>query len=926
MSIPEPSGDSASVDVVAVVLVRDPSSLFEGLRALERQVYGPFEVMLVGGGSGTKALAAEEGVGWAASVSEALDQIPSEVTYVWFIDQRARALPDALGALVEEGKRVDASVAGSKILKADAPEELISVGMATDVFDVPYLGLEKGERDQAQYDVVRDVAAVPAISLLARRDLLKGLHGPDPELAPEAAGIDFSQRARLRGARVVVIPSSEVHYPQRTRVTVPWREEAGRIRAMLKSYSPLTLAWALPLRMLIGLIEAVVTPFLGRFTLGIWARAWAWNVYRFPSTVAARFDARRNRVGSDEELFRYQIRGSATLRELGTEIVERVQKRLPQVTGLGGIMDAGRSAVRSPGFLASAAGVTFALLATRSIWSGSLPAVGYALPPAEGASATLGAFAGGWNPAGLGSPEPLRPVVGAVAAVQSVLFDKAELTVAVLTVAALVAGAIGMARLLKGWGLTPIAAYAGGIMLIGGPATLAIGQHTDWPALLALGPLPWAIRAAVRPWPRSWRGRVGRIAAVGWTTGLAAVALPAVLVVPVAALAIWVPLGVGARWWAPLRAAIGMAVALPMLLPWLGIVDFYRYTESGQPAFWNPPWLLAGLAGVTVLAIVAAGDKALASVAGWGGVLAAGGGTLARLGDLNYGRDVESLGYVVAAIGSAALVAAAVESTQRFEFISSWRRGIASIGFVAALVLLASTVIVMIPGRAGLPSDEYRDSLAFTSVEGESAARVLMFGPADTLPGDSRLFEVTPYRVVSTPLPRLWEAHLADARLGDDELAAVIDSIATGQTARAGAALAPFGIKWVMFTGPTPMESLFGGQLDMAPLPGLTGSVFANEVDAARAVTAEGAAWSVVGTGYQGPAASAGRVWVAENADQRWGPGPWSQSGWANELPATSGSITFAGRPELHRQAVLAAAVFVLLFGLALVGTGRRAR
>ena len=304
----------------------------------------------------------------------------------------------------------------------------------------------------------------------------------------------------------------------------------------------------------------------------------------------------------------------------------------------------------------------------------------------------------------------------------------------------------------------------------------------------------------------------------------------------------------------------------------------------------------------------------------------AGGGTLARLGDLDYGRDVESLGYVVAALGTAALVAAAVESTQRFEFISSWRRVTASVGFVAAFVLLASTVLVLIPGRAGLPGDEYRDSLAFTAVEGESAARVLMFGPADSLPGDSRMFEGTPYRVVSTPLPRLWEAQLGEPRLGDDELAAVIESIAAGQVARAGEALAPFGIKWVMFTGPTPMESVFGGQLDMAPLPGLTGSVFVSEVGAARAVTTEGTVWSVSGTGYEGAGTTGSRVWVAENADQRWGPQPWSQAGWANELPADAGSVAFDGRSDLQRQAFAAGAVFVLLFALALFGTGRRAR
>ena len=37
------------------------------------------------------------------------------------------------------------TVAGSKLLRRDDPERLISVGMATDVFDVPYLGLDVDE-------------------------------------------------------------------------------------------------------------------------------------------------------------------------------------------------------------------------------------------------------------------------------------------------------------------------------------------------------------------------------------------------------------------------------------------------------------------------------------------------------------------------------------------------------------------------------------------------------------------------------------------------------------------------------------------------------------------------------------------------------------------------------------------------------------
>jgi GT2 family glycosyltransferase len=929
-SRPEGSGDTAAPIVVAVVLARDPSLLSEGLDALGRQVYGPFEGIVVGGGPDAKSVSDEFEVPWVATIADAVSSLGPEVTYVWFVDQETRARPDALGALIAEAERVDASVAGSKVLSRDDPQVLTSVGLATDVFDVPYTGIDLGEVDQAQYDVVRDVAAVPAVSLLVRRDLLRGLRGPDRELAPGAGGIDFCQRARLRGARVIVAPSSEVLFPSSASRTASWREEAGRIRAMLKSYSLITLAWALPLAFVIGLIEGLVTPFLGRFTLFIWLRAWAWNLVKLPSTIAARWSARRRRTSGDEELFRYQVSGSAKLRLLFTETLDRVQERLPEgrAGGVAGLIEAGQSTLRSPGFLAAASVVVFGILATRSIWADNLPAVGYSLPPSGNGLNTLGAYAGGWNPAGLGSADPLHPAVGFIAAFQILMFDNPDLTASLLTMAALISGAIGMARLLRSWGLGAPAAYAGGVVLVGGPATWALAQNTEWTALLALGALPWAMRLALRAWPRSWRGRVGRIAGIGMTTALAAAGLPALIVVPTVVLVIWAPLGEGRRWWPILYAALGAALAAATLLPWIGIVDFYDHVEAGSPAFWEPSWLVMGLVGVAAGGVLLAGKRLLAAIAGWGAVLAAGGTLLARLGDAGYGREIEALGLVLTALGSAAITGAAVETARQLDFVSSWRRVLGALAVVAGVGLVASTLLVLVPGRAGLPGDIYREALAFTTLGNDSPqdSRALLLGPAADLPGDSRRFEGAPYRVVAAPVPALWDAELGAPRLGDVELDGVLAAMAEGEVARAGELLVPFGIRWVVVVGPSPLEQLFVGQLDLVPLPGLSGAAFVNETPATRAVASDGTPWTWDGPGYRGPAVPGGRVYVAENADQRWGPDPWAQQNWANEVSADDGAAGFSARQPARREALFAAALFAAMLAAAVLGTGRRAR
>ena len=66
--------------------------------------------------------------------------------------------------------------------------------------------------------------------------------------------------------------------------------EASRIRAMLKVYSVLTLLWAIPLRFLIGVLDSLVSPFLGRWVLFDFVRAWLWNLWHLPGNL------RKNRL------------------------------------------------------------------------------------------------------------------------------------------------------------------------------------------------------------------------------------------------------------------------------------------------------------------------------------------------------------------------------------------------------------------------------------------------------------------------------------------------------------------------------------------------------------------------------------------------------------------------------------------------------
>ncbi|HEX9846930.1 MAG TPA: hypothetical protein VGB33_00790, partial [Acidimicrobiia bacterium] len=147
---------------VLLTMVED-ADLDAALAIVGRQVYEPTpELVVVGVADG----ALPEGVTRIAVLEDAIRATGPEIDYLWLLHADARPRPDALSALVSEIERNDAALAGSKLLKAGTMDELESVGGATDVFGEPYSGLDEGEIDLQQYDVVREVAFVTSASML----------------------------------------------------------------------------------------------------------------------------------------------------------------------------------------------------------------------------------------------------------------------------------------------------------------------------------------------------------------------------------------------------------------------------------------------------------------------------------------------------------------------------------------------------------------------------------------------------------------------------------------------------------------------------------------------------------------------------------------------------------------------------------------
>jgi GT2 family glycosyltransferase len=897
--------------VAAVIIADGTGGLEATLGAVDAQVYEMSRPLIVGD--------------TVPTIAEALARVPDGVEYVWIIREGAIAPPDALESLVQDADRTGAAIAGSKIVGADG--ELRSVGLVTDVFGVPYTGLDRSERDQGQYDVVRDVAAVSGVSMLIRRDLLSGLGGIDPDLAPVPAAVDLAQRARLKGARVVVSPASEVRFRSENLAGSDWQSEASRIRAMLKTYGPLTLAWALPLDFLIGLVAVVVSLFFGRWLGFAWVRAWGWNVAKLPSTLRLRRTARANRVVGDSELFRFQRRGSVILSRLASRSMAGIRRRLPGDDTLS-VESIGRD-VRQPAFVIGLLAAVFVLLAAREIWSDGLPAVGYTLPfPVNGWDA-MGGYAGGWNPAGFGSTDVLRPLVALAGLAQVVTLGAANIAEYIFTAGAMLAGIWGMTRLLRTWSVGAAPALIAGIVYVAGPTAQGIAGNTYLGTLVALGILPWALRVCLAPLGGGPRHGIGRVASVVAIFGILGAAAPLMLLVPVPVLALYALV----RWSNPIAwrgvvlALAGTAGGGLLLSPWIWDHSFEAIARKGY-AFWSVSPFLAIAGAVVVVAAVVSARGVLGLVAGWAAVLAGLGFLIARSGDLGWGSETESLGLAVAGLGVAVTVGVIAHIVSTPE-TARWERFAAGIGTVGVVVLLVAASVILLGGRVGLPGDRYADLLTFTRAnEGEAErSRILLVGPSDLMPGDSRTFEGGSYRVVSAPLPDLGEPRLAPRGPLDDYLVERLGVIVAGDTRRAGAELAPFGIRWIVILGDSDgadadPESLawrevFAGQLDLLPLSaGVEEAVFVSDIEpVGRALTTSATEWIRDGWRYFGEPEN-GSVFVADNPDPAFGPEPWSETAFANEVSAASGKVTF--RPDAARrwQAIIAAVAMVILIGL----------
>lgn len=898
------SSDAPRVRVL-LTMVED-ADLDAALAIVGRQVYEPTpELVVVGVADGE----VPEGVTRIAVLEDAIRATGPEIDYLWLLHADARPRPDALSALVSEIERNDAALAGSKLLKAGTMDELESVGGATDVFGEPYSGLDEGEIDLQQYDVVREVAFVTSASMLVRRDLAQGLKGLDPLLPPVASGLDFSQRARLAGGKVISVPSSEVYHQGRCgEGMMGWREQAGRLRAMVTAYSPLTLLWVLPYDLLVSIVDSLASLLLLRWRpLLRHVFSFAWNTAHLPSTIRQRRRFRSVRSAGDVELFRFQARGSIRLRSIVEEVSGRALSFFdddqPLARGT-------RRVWRAPGIWGAIVAVLVAFIGARSLIFTGMPDTGFTFP-FETPSVALQRWFAGWNDSGLGSTSPVHPSVGLTGLVSLIWFGAEGAARTLLTIAFSAVGVIGMGRLAGRVGLRGPGRYLAGLVMIAGPGTAVLTARGSWLGLGGAALLPWAVRAAFTHARERGKSRLTR---VGWallTGTLVAFLSPLLVLVPLVTVLIWRLVG-GTRG-SSLIALCGIGGVLVSASFLLGdpgwITDDTRRLGLTAEAVW-PVFVLVAAAPF----YFAEGNTR--SLGLTGGLISLG-SLVANLAP-GTGPGVEEALLVTTSFGAALVVAAALDTLSRRipQLVSAG----------AAVVILALSVGVVANGRLGLDEGDINERLSFAAtLADESGPGRILHAAIDPslISGEVRAGPGFFFRVVDGRGTTHDEVWLPEPESGDDVLLEALTDISTGEELRPGARLAQFAIDWVVLEGPSfRLDDALLAQLDLVPTPlDPNARVFENR-NAGPIAGNENLTWTRSGAGFVGDT-SEQPVRLAINFDDGWQRGA-VPSSWSVLVDGSTGTASF--RPSGTELALAIASMAIVAGAITAIALGRRRR
>jgi GT2 family glycosyltransferase len=875
--------------VVAVVPTRDPDEWFDSmLDGLASQDYANLATLVVDAGSyddPTPRVASRmpeafvrriaRGASFAAAANEALGSVEGAVFYL-FVHDDVQLAPDAVQALVTEAFRSNAGVVGAKLVDWNSYEHLLSVGAAVDKFGFPAPLADPSELDQAQHDAVQDVFVVSTAAMLVRADLFDDLGGFSTDIPGFGEDLDLCWRARVAGARVVVMPGAVARHAERSNldegiVDVHHLALRHQARVMLACYSPMSLLRVAPQAAIYSVLDALVCLFTGRLR-GSWdvVTAWGWNLWHIPATLRLRGKVARSRRVPDAEVRSFQVRGSARVSQFFREARSASERRIP--AALAGVRDlpnafqegsAGMGAILALGLL------VVWLIGSRTLLGSGVPAVREFSPFGPVGDLVRGWWEG-WVPSGFGTTTPSSSLMPVIAVANIITFGSAGFVRTMLVLCALPIGALGAWRMLRG-AVSPSArlvttiAYA---MVAVPYDALAEGRLA---ALAVYAAVPWLLGRFMRasgaePFDLDERPASRHGFAIAVILALAGAVAPVVLLVGlVMALVVGVVLLLGgtgrAAWRVVTAAVVGVGLAALVLSPDLVAlaigydpVGSFLGGRSAPPAgigFSDLLRLTSGstrggivLAAVTVVAVgillVGRTWRLRWGIVGWSLALVSW-AVVVVLGRSSSLGPVPSLPLLlVPAAGGLTLAAGLGAESLRRDVLGGqfgWRQGVAVLGVAAFVVGVIPVFVAASSGHWGMPDTDSPSATATLSSAHVPNDRTLWIGDPDDLPMRTRrLAPGIGWALTDGPTPTMFTGTAVGDEAGERQLEGVLRASLGRGPGRLGDELAPFGVRYVVVqesqdldagNAPSPavarIEDELSEQLDLATVDAATG-------------------------------------------------------------------------------------------------------
>ncbi|MGD8214325.1 glycosyltransferase family 2 protein [Aestuariimicrobium sp. Y1814] len=234
---PDRIPDIPAAEVAAIMVVHQAADWLERtLRALAGLESRPGALVAVDTGSSDRSAmllddAVEQGIidrvvragtvpGFGAAVEQGIATLEGDLTWLWLLHDDTEPQPRALEELLLRASADDEPVVlFPKLLqprRRNHPDQLAEVGSSITSGASRHLDVAPGEIDQNQSDSTVVLGGSTA-AMLVRRDVWDQLGGLDANLPLFRDGLDFGWRANAAGHRVVTAPDAAVHHRQEGR-------------------------------------------------------------------------------------------------------------------------------------------------------------------------------------------------------------------------------------------------------------------------------------------------------------------------------------------------------------------------------------------------------------------------------------------------------------------------------------------------------------------------------------------------------------------------------------------------------------------------------------------------------------------------------------------------------------------------------------